>query len=108
MRKILGTLASLAIISLLTGLFHVVVHINAITVALLYLLTVIASSAFLGYWPGFVSALTSALFLNYFFLPPPGTFYIASPENWVAFFVYFISSFMVSHLTADLHARNLQ
>jgi K+-sensing histidine kinase KdpD len=108
MRKIIGTFASLAIILILTGLFHVVVHINATTIALLYLLTVIGSSAFLGYWPGFVSALSSALLLNFFFLPPPGTFYIAAPENWVAFFVYFISSFIVSHLTADLHSKNVQ
>ena len=26
------------------------------------------------------------LFLNYFFLPPLGTFAIADPENWVALF----------------------
>jgi two-component system sensor histidine kinase KdpD len=43
--------------------------------------------------------------LNFFFLPPVGTFTIADPHNWVALFAFLAVSLVASNLSAVAHAR---
>ena len=45
------------------------------------------------------------LCLNYFFLPPLGTFAIADPENWVALFTFLAVSLTASDLSSAARAR---
>ena len=45
------------------------------------------------------------LFLNYFFMPPFGTFTIADPQNWVALFVFLAVSVVASYLSSALRDR---
>jgi two-component system sensor histidine kinase KdpD len=52
-----------------------------------------------------VASVAGGLALNYFFLPPVGTFTIAEPENWVALASFLVTSVLVSHLVAKEKRR---
>ena len=101
-------LISLITITLITLVAKNVIGLNANTVALLYLLVVLASSAFADIACGFVIALISGLLVNYFFLPPFGTFYIESPEDWVSFSAYIVTAVVVSHFAATVRRRAVE
>lgn len=77
---------------------------NGTTVALAYLLLVlfVASAASLAV--AIVTSIASLLALNYFFLPPVGTFTIADPHNWIALGAFLVVSMVASHLSTT--ARN--
>ena len=45
------------------------------------------------------------LTLNFFFLPPVGTFTIADPQNWVALFVFLVVAVIASNLSAAAQER---
>ena len=45
------------------------------------------------------------LTLNFFFLPPVGTFTIADPQNWVALFAFLVVAVIASNLSAAAQAR---
>jgi K+-sensing histidine kinase KdpD len=98
---------SLAALTLITAAAKNVVGLNSITVALLYLLVVLATSALADLTCGILIAVASGLLVNYYFLPPFGTFYIESPEDWVSFGTYTITAVVVSHFTATVRKRAL-
>ena len=52
-----------------------------------------------------VTSLVAMLCLNFFFLPPVGTFTIADPQNWVALFAFLAVSLVASNLSAVASAR---
>ena len=64
--------------------------VSATTAALALLLVVLATSTFGRLWIATVVALAATLALNFFFLPPVGTFTIADPQNWVALFAFLV------------------
>ena len=76
--------------------------------ALLYLLVVLVSAAYSHLRVALVASLASVLLLNYFFLPPRGTFNIAEPENWIALFVLLVVSLIASQLSASARSRELE
>ena len=45
------------------------------------------------------------LALNFFFLPPVGTFTIADPQNWVALVAFLAAAVIASQLSAAAQAR---
>ncbi len=45
------------------------------------------------------------LTLNFFFLPPLGTFTIADPQNWIALFAFLVVAVIASNLSAAAQAR---
>ena len=45
------------------------------------------------------------LTLNFFFLPPVGTFTIADPQNWIALFVFLMVAIIASNLSAAAQDR---
>ena len=51
------------------------------------------------------TSLAAMLCLNFFFLPPVGTFTIADPQNWVALFAFLAVSLVASNLSAVARAR---
>jgi len=55
-----------------------------------------------------VIAVTSGLLVNFCFLPPFGTFYIAAPEDWVSFFAYTVTAVVVSHFAATVRCRAVE
>src|ERR1700693_3813688 len=80
-------------------------HTNATTVALSYLLLVLFVAASSRLWVAVVTSIASMLAVNFFFLPPVGTFTIADPQNWVALFAFLAVSLVASRLSAAARDR---
>jgi two-component system sensor histidine kinase KdpD len=73
-------------------------HVNHTTVALMFLVTVLLTSAYWGLRYAVVMAVAATAAFNFFFLPPVGTFTIADPQNWVALFAFLITALVASNL----------
>ena len=52
-----------------------------------------------------VTSIVAMLCLNFFFLPPVGTFTIADPQNWVALFAFLAVSLVASTCRRSRAAR---
>jgi len=76
-----------------------VLHVNNTTVAVTFLLAILAVAAALGLRYSIPMSIAAALCFNFFFLPPVGTFTIADTQNWVALFAFFFSSILASNLS---------
>jgi two-component system sensor histidine kinase KdpD len=74
-------------------------HLNPTTIALAFLLGVLGISATWGLRQAVFMSLVAALALNYYFLPPIGTFTIADPQNWIALFAFLITAVTGSELS---------
>jgi two-component system sensor histidine kinase KdpD len=73
-------------------------HVNHTTVALMFLVTVLLTSAYWGLRYAVVMAVGASAAFNFFFLPPIGTFTIADPQNWVALFAFLVTALVASNL----------
>lgn len=80
-------------------LYKRVIHANATTVALTFLLSVLVISANWGFWYAGFLAVLSTLAFNFYFLPPFGTFTIADPQNWVALFAFLSTAMIAGQLS---------
>lgn len=106
-RRILGLLTAAMTLPLLTFLISssgVQNNLTLGTIALLYLLPVVASSAIGGAVPGVSAALAGFLLLNWYFTPPIHTFAIANPGNILALLIFLLTAAVVS-IQVDLVAR---
>lgn len=106
--RLIAVLISLATLTLITVIAKNTAGVNAITVALLCLLVVLATAALADIACGIVIAVVSGLVVNYYFLPPFETFYIEAPEDWVSFGVYTITAVVVSHFAATVRKRAVE
>jgi two-component system sensor histidine kinase KdpD len=66
------------------------------TILLAFVLGVVASSLVGGLLPAIATALVAGLLVNYFFVPPVGTFTIAEPENAFAIVTFVIVASVVA------------
>jgi two-component system, OmpR family, sensor histidine kinase KdpD len=98
----MGIAVSLAIVAGITFFFSRVLHVNQTTVALSFLLAILAVSTVWGTVVSVFMSVVAMLAFNYFFLPPIGTLTIADPQNWVALFAFLFSSIMGSQLSARI------
>ena len=92
-------LASLIIVGLLTALYALTQVANSLTVALSYLLVVLAVAAGWGLLPATCASVAATVCLNYFFLPPVDTFRIADSQNWVALAAFLTVGIVASRLS---------
>ena len=113
--RIFGFAVSLILITLITVSYRHTLHVNQTTVALTFLLAILAVSAVWGMIVSVFMSIVSVLTINYFFLPPVGTFTIADPQNWVALFAFLVTCIMGSQLSARIrkeadtaHARRYE
>src|SRR5260370_9398049 len=90
--RIMGAVASLVAVAGIILFYRRVLHVNQTTVALSFLLAILAVSAVWGMAVSVFMSVLAMLSFNYFFLPPLGTFTIADPQNWVALFAFLITS----------------
>ena len=97
-----GFAVSLAIVVAITVFFRHARDVNQTTIALTFLLAILAVSAVWGMAVSVFMSLAAVLAFNYFFLPPVGTFTIADPQNWVALFAFLVTSIMGSQLSARI------
>ena len=78
---------------------------NAATVSTTYLMVVLLVAATSRLRVAVATSIAAMLCLNFFFLPPVGTFTIADPQNWVALFAFLAVSLVASNLSAVARAR---
>jgi len=100
--RVFGFAVSLAIVAVITVFFRHARGVNQTTIALTFLLAILAVSAVWGMAVSVFMSVAAVLSFNYFFLPPVGTFTIADPQNWVALFAFLVTSIMGSQLSARI------
>jgi two-component system sensor histidine kinase KdpD len=103
--RIVGLTASVAIVVGVTYIYYRVLHVNHTTVALSFLLAILAVSAVWGMAVSVIMSILAMLSLNYFFLPPIGMFTIADPQNWVALVVFLVTSITGSQLSSRIRTE---
>jgi two-component system sensor histidine kinase KdpD len=78
---------------------------NTATVSTTYLIVVLLVATTSRLRVAVAASVAAMLCLNFFFLPPVGTFTIADPHNWVALFAFLAVSLVASNLSAAARAR---
>lgn len=89
--------------ALLLAPFHD--RLNPTSVSLALLLVVLFGATAFGSGPALVGSVAGVLCLNYFFLPPVGTFTIADPANWIALVAFLVTAITVGELSARARRR---
>jgi two-component system sensor histidine kinase KdpD len=100
--RVFGFAVSLVTVVAITLFFRRARDVNQTTIALTFLLAILAVSAVWGMAVSVFMSVVAVLTINYFFLPPVGTFTIADPQNWVALFAFLVTSIMGSQLSARI------
>jgi two-component system, OmpR family, sensor histidine kinase KdpD len=100
--RAVGFVVSLTMVAGITVFFRHARDVNQTTIALTFLLAILAVSAVWGMVVSVFMSVVAVLAINYFFLPPIGTFTIADPQNWVALFAFLVTSIMGSQLSARI------
>ena len=90
---------SVAAIAALAAVPRVLPAISPMTVALALLLVVLGAATLSRLGVAILVSIVAMLVLNFFFLPPVGTFTIADLENWVALFAFLIVAVIASKLS---------
>src|SRR5262245_53115834 len=104
-RDVLVLVAGLVAITAITALLRAVPDISAATAALGLLLVVLGAATAARLRIAILVSVAAMLTLNFFFLPPVGTFTIADPQNWVALMVFLIVAVIASNLSAAAQDR---
>lgn len=91
--------AVLGIVAGIAAVYRQLVGVNITTVALSFLLAILAISALWGLAVAIIMSLAAVLAFNFFFLPPVGAFTIRDPQNWVALFAFLIVAVVGSGLS---------
>src|SRR6266581_3436609 len=100
--RIAGLAVSLIVVAGIVVFYRHVLQVNQTTVALSFLLAILAVSAVWGMAVSLFMSVLAMLSFNYFFLPPVGTFTIADPQNWVALFAFLVTSITGSQLSSRI------
>jgi two-component system, OmpR family, sensor histidine kinase KdpD len=103
--RIMGIAASLAVVAGISVFYRHILHVNQTTVALSFLLAILAVSAVWGMAVSVAMSLLAVVAFNYYFLPPVGTLTIADPQNWVALFAFLVTSIVGSQLSSRIRTE---
>jgi len=106
--RIVGAAVSLVAVALITLFYSRVLHVNQTTVALSFLLAILAVSAVWGMVVSAFMSVVATVAFNYFFLPPMGTLTIADPQNWVALFAFLVTSITGSQFSTRIRKEALE
>src|SRR4051794_13719140 len=104
-RDAAALLGSLLAIVALTAALRALPDVSPTTVALALLLVVLGAATMARPRVAILVSIAALLPLNFFFLPPVGTFTIADPQNWVALAVFLIVAIVGSNLSAAAQRR---
>ncbi|HLK53178.1 MAG TPA: DUF4118 domain-containing protein, partial [Candidatus Angelobacter sp.] len=99
LRTAVRILACAALLALMVFVYAKVLHVNPTTVAVSFLLVILAVAAAWGLRYSIAMSIAAALCFNFFFLPPVGTLTIADTQNWVALLAFFLTSIIASNLS---------
>src|SRR5437588_4071270 len=100
--RVMGVAVSLVVVAGIVLLYRHVLKVNQTTVALSFLLAILAVSAVWGIVVSAFMSVAAMLAFNYYFLPPVGTLTIADPQNWVALFAFLVTSITGSQLSSRI------
>src|SRR4051812_23471804 len=98
-------LGSVAAIAAVTGLLRMIPNVSPTTAAVALLLVVLVTATKAQLQVALVTSVAAMLTLNFFFLPPIGTFIISEPQNWIALFVFLTVAIIASNLSAAAQDR---
>jgi two-component system sensor histidine kinase KdpD len=102
-RRTMRSAFALLIVAAITMFFRdVLPHVNQTTVALSFLLAILAVSAAWGMTVSVLMSVAAILAFNYYFLPPIGTFTVNDPQNWVALLAFLVTSITGSRLSSRI------
>jgi two-component system sensor histidine kinase KdpD len=79
--------------------------VSSTTAALALLLAVLGTATLARLRTAIAVSFLAMLTLNFFFLPPVGTFTIANPQNWIALFAFLVVAVIASNLSAAAQDR---
>jgi two-component system sensor histidine kinase KdpD len=80
-------------------------HVNFSTTGFLHLLIVVLVARMSGFWEATVTSLAALTCLNYFFVPPVYTLFVADPQNWVALITFESTALLVSRLSFQMEKQ---
>jgi two-component system, OmpR family, sensor histidine kinase KdpD len=100
--RIAGVAVALVVVAGIIVFYRHVLRVNQTTVALSFLLAILAVSAVWGMAVSVFMSVLAMLSFNYFFLPPVGTFTVADPQNWVALLAFLLTSITGSQLSSRI------
>jgi two-component system, OmpR family, sensor histidine kinase KdpD len=104
-RDVIVLLGSFVAIAAVTAVLRVLPDVSPTTVALALLLVVLGTATIARLRIAIVVSVVAMLTLNFFFLPPVGTFTIADPQNWIALFAFLVVAVIASNLSAAAQDR---
>lgn len=81
---------------------------NPAIISAMYLMVVLLVAATSPLWVAVITSVAAMLCLNFFFLPPLGTFFVTEAQNWVVLFAFLGVSLLGSNLSAMARARTEQ
>src|SRR5690242_20963119 len=103
--RAMGLVASVVAVVGIVLIYRHVLDVNQTTVALSFLLAILAVSAVWGMLVSVVMSIASMLAFNFFFLPPTGTLTIADSQNWVALFAFLVTSITGSQFSSRIRRQ---
>ena len=106
-RDVLRFAVCAAVLVAVVAAYRHVTAINPTTVALTLLVAVLIVSAVWGLRYAVFLAVFATLALNYYFLPPVGTFRIAETQNWIALLAFLATAVVASELSERARAEAL-
>jgi two-component system sensor histidine kinase KdpD len=101
----LRLLLSLAAVATITSAYRWLQVSNAAIISTTYLIVVLVVAATSRLWVAVATSVAAMLCLNFFFLPPLGTFVVTDAQNWVVLFAFLAVSLVASNLSAVARAR---
>src|SRR5260221_371052 len=97
--RVMGVTVSLALVAGISFFYRHILHVNQTTVALSFLLAILAVSAVWGMAVSVAMSLVAVGGFNFFFFPPIWAFTLADPQNWVPLFSFLVFSIIGSPLS---------
>src|SRR5499425_2698881 len=99
-QRALRSIAALFAVAAITALYRKgFPTVNQTTVALSFLIAILAVSAAWGMAVSALMSVAAMLAFNYYFLPPIGRFTVADPQNWVALMAFLMTAIVGSQLS---------
>jgi len=103
-RTVIGTLAALVSMALLTGaMLPLRDHLSIATTALVLIVPVVIGVVIGGFAVGVLGVIAGFVVYDFFFIPPYLTLWVGRGENWVALVVYVAVMLPVARTVAGLN-----
>ncbi len=100
MTRVLRIVASVGLVLLLLSAMVRLRHVNTTAAALILILVVVCVASAWGWLECLFAAVAGSLGLDYFFLPPTGSFGMEEPQHWVAFVTFLVIALAAGQLSA--------